>query len=120
MKFEQFHIEGKEIRFGLLETIMDHHHFIREGAWDYERATYDMKYEKQSTGETFYLRLPVYAIEGQIEDRHAVVKMLTPILGKHYYPHGVEYDEEFPEEIVRDCERRLAELAETLEVKPLS
>jgi len=115
MKFEQYGIEGKELKFGLLETIMDHHRFVREGQWDYERAMYDMKYEKQSTGEVFYLRVPVYAIQGEIEDRHAVVRMMTPLLGKHYYPHGVEYDETFPPEIVKDCERRLAELLETLE-----
>ncbi|WP_114571177.1 YugN family protein [Exiguobacterium flavidum] len=115
MKFEQFGIEGREIRFGLLETIMEHHRFVREQQWDYERAMYDMKYEKQSTGEVFYLRIPVYAIQGEIEDRHAVVRMMTPLLGKHYYPHGVEYDEVFPSEIVADCERRLAGLIETLE-----
>jgi hypothetical protein len=51
---------------------------------------YDMKYENQSTGEIFYLRVSVYAIQGEIEDRHAVVRMMTPLLGKHYYPHGVE------------------------------
>jgi hypothetical protein len=33
MKYEQYGIEGKELKFGLLETIIDHHRFVREGQW---------------------------------------------------------------------------------------
>ncbi len=33
---------------------------------------------------------------------NAVIQLKTPLIGKHYYPHGVEYgeDENFPDNLV--------------------
>jgi hypothetical protein len=41
---------------------------------------------------------------------------MTPLLGKHYYPHGVEYGEgeNFPESLVNQCKKILSDIkAET-------
>ena len=42
------------------------------------------------------------AVEGDIGSRHAEIKLLPPLLGKHYYPHGVEYGdgETFPTNVI--------------------
>jgi len=37
---------------------------------------------------------------------------MVPYVGKHYYPHGVEYDEEFPKHIVDKCKKRIANVLE--------
>ena len=64
---------------------------------------------------TFYLRVQGYAVEGDVDKGNAVIKLLTPILGKHYYPHGIEYDEEFPKNIVQKCEQILSNVKENVE-----
>ena len=40
-----------------------------------------------------------------------------PVIGKHYYPHGVEYgeDEHFPESLVKDCEATLKAVHDALQ-----
>jgi len=111
MKFENTGIENKTVEQSRLNEIMKDLGFVLAGQWDYERVTYDRKFE--SKGEVYYLRVQGYAVEGEIEGRHAIVKLLTPILGKHYYPHGVEYGdgELFPTTIVDQSKRLLNELS---------
>ena len=76
--------------------------------------TYDRKF-KLSEG-IFYLRIFGTATEGDVGTHRAVIKLLTPVLGKHYYPHGVEYgkDEVFPQYLVKRCEHILKELKEEI------
>ncbi len=89
---------------------------IHAGQWDYERVTFDYKIVNQ--GDIYYLRVPAYAIEGDIPKDDAIVKLMTPILGKHYYPHGVEYEgETFPKTIVDKCKKKLELLQKNLEAK---
>ncbi|HSH25482.1 MAG TPA: YugN family protein [Massilibacterium sp.] len=114
MRFDGTGIDNKELLFGELEEIMEDAGFTRGGHWDYERVTYDYKYEDTSNGDVYYLRVPGVAVRGEIEQLSAKVKLMTPYLGKHYYPHGVEYDEEFPESLVNSCKKVLSELNEHL------
>ncbi|MFT4416090.1 YugN family protein [Fredinandcohnia humi] len=116
MRFDNSGIENLSIELSRLSDIMKEAGFILAGQWDYERVTYDRKFEIK--GEIFYLRLQAYAIEGEIEEnaRHTVVKLLTPILGKYYYPHGVEYGdgETFPNSLVEQCTRILSQVKENI------
>ncbi|MEB1809955.1 MAG: YugN-like family protein [Bacillaceae bacterium] len=107
MKFENLQFEGKEIKFSTLQFAAESVGLVHAGQWDYERVTFDYKIETHETNVTYYLRVPAYAIEGDIPSPDAKVKLLTPILGKHYYPHGVEYDEDFPKNIVDKCNKKL-------------
>src|SRR5690625_5791558 len=68
--------------------------FIRGETWDYERITYDYRIGSPEKGVNYYIRIQGYATEGDIDRGNAVVQLMTPIIGKHYYPHGIEYDEE--------------------------
>lgn len=115
MKFEQSGIEGKVVVFRDLETVMVSQEILRGGQWDYGRVTYDHKFVNRDSGDIYYLRVQGVAIKGEIEDPEAHVQLLTPILGHYYYPHGIEYDEEFPETLVHNCETKLEQLKELLE-----
>jgi hypothetical protein len=115
LKFENIGFEGKVVEFSLLEHIMDSIRFVRAGQWDYERITYDFKFEDMTTGSVYYLRVPCAAVEGVVEQPHAQIKLGSAYVGKHYYPHGVEYDEEFPSNIVNTCKQKLNQLYEEIQ-----
>lgn len=102
MRLENTGIEDTIIDVKPLSLLMGNHAFIKGEQWDYERVTYDYKVPSEEKNITYYIRIQGYAIEGDIDRGNAVVKLLTPLLGKHYYPHGIEYGdgENFPEKIV--------------------
>ncbi|MCZ0754222.1 YugN family protein [Anoxybacillus sp. J5B_2022] len=114
MKFENTGIENQTAELSRLDELMTSLGFVRAGQWDYERVTYDRKFEVK--GDVYYLRVQGYAIEGEVDTRYAVIKLLTPLLGKHYYPHGVEYGEgeNFPSSLVSQCQSILAQVKEGL------
>ncbi|THE14351.1 hypothetical protein E1I69_03495 [Bacillus timonensis] len=117
MRFEKTGIENITIELPRLTDIMRSQGFILAGQWDYERITYDRKFEIK--GDIYYLRVQGYAVEGIIEEnaKDAVIKLLTPFVGKYYYPHGVEYgeDENFPASLVDQCNRILAKVKEDID-----
>ncbi len=47
MKFEQYGMEGKEVKLGVVERIMDHEGLVGEGEWDQEGGMQEMKQEKE-------------------------------------------------------------------------
>ncbi|MFX3622483.1 MAG: YugN family protein [Ectobacillus sp.] len=114
MKFENTEIENQTVDFSRLTEIMKGLGFVHAGQWDYERVTYDYKFEMLK--DVYYLRIQGYAVEGEIGSRHAVIKLLPPLLGKHYYPHGVEYgeDEQFPSSVVQKSNQLLKNVSEAL------
>ncbi|MBB5172207.1 YugN family protein [Texcoconibacillus texcoconensis] len=118
MKFENSQIAGLEVNFDALDDILSKAGFIHAGQWDYERVTFDYKLEDQVRQDIYYFRIQAYATKGETPSPSATVKLLTPVLGKHYYPHGVEYDEEFPKKIVDKCSKKLESISEKL--KPVA
>lgn len=114
MKIENTGIENQTAELSRLDELMESLGFVRAGQWDYERVTYDRKFEMK--GDVYYLRVQGYAIEGEVDTRYAVIKLLTPLLGKHYYPHGVEYGEgeNFPSSLISQCQSLLAQVKEGL------
>ncbi|WP_425590654.1 YugN family protein [Guptibacillus hwajinpoensis] len=114
MKFDKTGLESTIVQFSILDHIMHENGLVLAGQWDYERVTYDYKFEDMTNGDVYYLRVPGVAIEGMVESSYAVIKLGKPYLGKHYYPHGVEYDEEFPETILNTCYKKLEILRDQL------
>ncbi|GAA0294079.1 hypothetical protein GGQ92_000098 [Gracilibacillus halotolerans] len=110
MKFTDIEIEGSVIDLKALDHVMEKAKFVRAGQWDYERVTYDYKIGSPEKNITYYVRVQGYALEGDVDRGDAVMKLLTPLLGKHYYPHGIEYgeEEEFPETIIQHANRLLS------------
>lgn len=114
MKLEKFELDGLKVDLTHLDDVLEDVGFVRAAQWDYERVTYDRKFEHK--GDVFYLRLQGYAVEGDVGAHRAVIQLMTPLLGKHYYPHGVEYGEgeNFPSTIVEACEKLLKRAEEAL------
>jgi hypothetical protein len=110
MKFENTGLENKKADLTRLDEVMLSHGLVREGQWDYERVTYDRKFELKEG--VFYLRVFGYAAEGDVGAHRATIQLMTPLLGKHYYPHGIEYGEgeSFPKSLVSQCEKTLNEI----------
>ncbi|WP_078595447.1 YugN family protein [Evansella clarkii] len=117
MKFENTGLEGLVIEYQALEDIMESAGF--HSAYDYERITFDYKMEVQDE-EIYYLRVQGYAVEGEIPALHSKVKLLTVLLGKHYYPHGVEYDEVFPKNVVDRSNKKLKAIAEKVKAEAIA
>ncbi|OCA83940.1 YugN family protein [Pseudobacillus wudalianchiensis] len=115
MKFENTGLENLRIDFGRLNYICKSHKLVLAGQWDYERVTFDRKFDLKEG--TYYLRVFGYAVEGDVGSSDATIQLMTPILGKYYYPHGVEYgeDENFPSSLVETCEKLLADLKNEVE-----
>jgi hypothetical protein len=110
MKFENTGIEKMKAQLTRLDEVMLDHGLVRAGQWDYERVTYDRKFEMKEG--TFYLRVQGYSVEGDVDTFRAIIQLMTPLLGKHYYPHGVEYGEgeQFPSSLVNQCKKILDEV----------
>lgn len=114
MKFESIGLSEKEITFSNLEFAAEQLGFVLAGQWDYSRVTFDYKFVDNAKDEVFYLRVPGYAVKGEIPNGDSVVRLMDPILGKYYYPHGVEYDEEFSKSLVDKCTKKLEQLKEKI------
>ncbi|MFS0782430.1 YugN family protein [Bacillus sp. 1P06AnD] len=104
MRFEDTNLEQYQAEINRLDEVMNEHGLIRAEQWDYERVNYDRKIELSK--DIFYLRVQGYAVEGDVGAHRAVIQLMVPILGKHYYPHGLEYGEAeyFPPSLVKKCE----------------
>lgn len=116
MRLENTGIEDVMIDVKPLDHITGLHAFIRADQWDYERVTYDYRIDSKEKNITYYIRVQGYAVEGDVDRGNAVIKLLTPLLGKHYYPHGVEYGEgeNFPENLVERANNLVTKLAEEI------
>src|SRR5437016_5152215 len=110
MKFEDTGIETIKLDLNRLDDVMQRYGMVRAGQWDYERVSYDRKLQIKEG--VYYLRVQGYAVEGDVDTFDAVIQLLTPLLGKHYYPHGVEYgdDEVYPQHLVNQCEKLLSDI----------
>ncbi len=110
MRFEETGIEKIKVDLNRLDEIMESHGLVRAGQWDYERVTYDRKFEIREG--LYYFRIQGHAVEGDVGKHDAVIQLMTPLLGKHYYPHGVEYGEGevFPKHLIASCEKLLADV----------
>ncbi|TSB46297.1 YugN family protein [Alkalicoccobacillus porphyridii] len=114
MKFDEIGFEGQEVKFSHVRHAAEASGFVLAEQWDYERATFDYKILNQ--GDTYYLRVPAYSIKGDIPTNDAICRLMSPVLGKHYYPHGVEYEgESFPESVINRAHSKLDLLKHTLE-----
>lgn len=111
MKIEGSGLEQKELTLEDLDHIAYELGFVR-WSWDYKRGTYDYKYVDQKLGETYYLRLPVVALKGIIEEEgnDSIVQIQQPYVGRHLHPHGFDYEFDFPKSFLNEVNSILKEL----------
>lgn len=117
LRIENTGIEDILIDVKPLNHLMGLNAFYKGEHWDYERITYDYKIPSQEKGVTYYVRIQGYAVEGDIDSGDAVVQLKTPLLGKHYFPHGVEYGEEenFPKKLIERAHKLVIKVKEDLD-----
>ncbi len=109
MHFENTKLENIVAEQKLVEDVMAKSGLESTGAWDYDRKTFDRRFDVREG--RYYLRVFTYAKSGDVGANNAELCILKPALGKYYYPHGVEYDnEEFPAHLVKKCEGILADV----------
>ncbi|GEK32667.1 YugN family protein [Kurthia sibirica] len=116
MYFENTGIEDKLADIVVLDDLMRKQGLIRSTGWDYERVTWDRKFIVPEG--TYYLRIFGIAEDGgDIGSNDAVIRLLKPVLGKHYFPHGVEYgdDEVWAVSVVDHAKKLLEALNEELQ-----
>ncbi|WP_075617443.1 YugN family protein [Paenisporosarcina indica] len=108
MYFENTGIENTAADLELLDEVMLNHSLVRAGQWDYERVSYDKKFVIKEG--TFYLRIFGFTKDGDVGKHDAIITLMKPVVGKHYYPTGVEYGDQevFPAHLVKSCQQTLA------------
>ncbi|MGP4068232.1 YugN family protein [Halobacillus sp. B29] len=114
MKLESTGLDGLVVDFRPLTELMESNGFILGGSWDYERVTYDYKLDAPEKNVTYYVRVQGFAIEGDVDRGDAVIRLMDPLLGRHYYPHGVEYGEQegFSEGIIEKARNLIKKIQE--------
>ena len=113
MYFENTQLESIKVDQEVLTTVMRKFGLECDGGWDYDRMTFDRRFDVREG--RYYLRVFCNAVSGDVGAHNATLNILKPVIGKHYYPHGVEYtDEVFPDHLVKECETILANLRKEL------
>lgn len=82
--------------------------------WEYRRATYDLKLHDRSSGQDYFLRVAARAIEGKLENPHAVLEVEAVYIGRATFPHGLDYESPIPEHIMNTATQRSQELKKLL------
>jgi hypothetical protein len=82
--------------------------------WEYTRATYDLKLEDRTSREEYFLRFNVRAVEGKLEQAHAVLQVESVYIGRATFPHGLDYESPVPQPILNAATGRLQELKKLL------
>jgi len=111
MIIENNALKGTKSELNHLDDISSRLGFVRN-QWEYYRATYDYKI---TYGEhDYYLRIDSRAVEGKLEQPHAVLQIQDAFLGRATFPHGLSYNESIPAQVLKAAETKLAELANIL------
>ncbi|RXT13625.1 YugN family protein [Ammoniphilus sp. CFH 90114] len=104
---------GLETSLGELDHILLDAGFVR-WAWDYEHATYDYKLEDRATKATFYLRVQAHVVKGDSLDHDTILKLEEPYIGKHLFPHGIDYQAVVPSSISEAAKKKLNSVKDKL------
>ena len=116
MIFENSGLEKVVVPQDVLQDVMNKNGWVLGGSWDYERMTFDFKYEIPEG--IYYLRLPGDALARDVVENNATIQLMDPYMGKHYFPTGIEYgsDEHFPERIVEHAVNNIRKVTKDLKV----
>lgn len=111
MIIENNPLKGIKSELAHLDEISSKLGFVR-GQWEYYRATYD--YKISHDGEDYFLRVDTRSIEGKLEQPYAVLQIGDAFIGRATFPHGLNYEEPIPAEVLKAAETKLKELANVL------
>lgn len=111
MIIENNALKGIKSELAYLDEVSTKLGFVRN-QWEYYRATYD--YQIEHGGETYFLRMDTRCIEGRLEQPHAVLQIGDAFIGRATYPHGLNYEDPIPAEVLKAAQTKLQELANVL------
>jgi hypothetical protein len=113
MIIENTGLVGMKSDLAHLDESSDKLGFVR-WQWEYTRATYDLKLEDRGKGDDYYVRINVRAVEGKLENPHAVLAIESVYVGRATFPHGLDYESAIPQPILNAASQRLQELKKLL------
>lgn len=81
-------IENHQFKLIELENKLKPLGYVIGGNWDYDSACFDYKIDDD--GAYQYLRVPFFAVEGEIGEKGVVVRLGRPFLLAHEYNSGLD------------------------------
>ncbi|MFJ5621257.1 YugN family protein [Peribacillus loiseleuriae] len=88
----QTEIEGKRAYFGAVRDIFHSYGCSFCSNFDYEQGKFDSLLWRDG-GESIYLRVPIYVLDGALDHSSALIKFGTPFVIKHVVNIGLDHDE---------------------------
>ena len=85
-------IEGKKGYFGKMRQLFNQLGYVFGGNWDYHKGKFDAILLREE-GETIYLRVPFYVLEGELDRDEAFIEFKQPYVIKHVVNIGLDRDE---------------------------
>ncbi|WP_066062993.1 YugN family protein [Neobacillus soli] len=85
-------IEGKRANFGIVRSVFDSYGCSFCSNFDYDRGKFDALLWREG-GESIYLRVPIYVLDGELDHSNAYIQFGTPFVIKHVVNTGLDYDE---------------------------
>ncbi len=113
MILENTGLNGLRSNLAYLDDAGEKLGFVR-WQWEYRRATYDLKLHDRATGDDYYLRINTRAVDGKLENPHAILEIENVYIGRATFPHGLDYSSPIPDPILDAAKERAKELKELL------
>ncbi len=102
-------VNGTQKTLDQLDPVLHSVGFVRHN-WDYQKATFDVKMQDPATGTIYYLRLLAHIVSGDMEKPSAVLKLTVPVIGRHIFPHGLDYRSDVPAKVAEQAKGIIASL----------
>jgi hypothetical protein len=79
-------IEGFQTTYQKAKDMLDPEGFAIGGGWNYDHGYFDHPLDwEEEHGYRYYLRIPVYAVKGDIGDHKTIVEFGKPFVIKHEF-----------------------------------
>lgn len=85
-------IEGKRAKFGHAREVFKSYGCSFCSNFEYHQGKFDAVLWREG-GETIYLRVPFYVLEGALDHSNAFIEFGIPYVIKHVVNIGLDYDE---------------------------
>jgi hypothetical protein len=82
-------IENLRASYGDLKNIFEQQGFVLGGGYEYDHGFFDKPLDPESDqAHRAYLRVPIFSVEGNIEEDSATVRLGQPFVLKHQFQTG--------------------------------
>lgn len=88
----QTNMEGRRAYFGAVKNIFHSKGCSFCSNFDYHQGKFDALLYREG-GESIYLRIPIYVVDGELDYSNALIEFGTPFVIKHVVNIGLDYDE---------------------------